>query len=150
MLTSISIVILAITGIVITFHNRAQDKRIEKLQEAVVLLMMTEPAKPVVGVFPRPFDKDELWATPQRYVLGLDTDSFKDKDGNPVDAWKTYMDKMWMTPAKPANTINNHYTIDSEASVEAIKAMFNSMPTREANQLADGIGKLDTDDYRKG
>lgn len=41
----------------------------------------------------------EIYATPQRYLLGADMGAFKDKDGNLIPAWQAYMDKLWMTPA---------------------------------------------------
>ena len=40
----------------------------------------------------------EIYATPQRYLLGANMDNFKDKDGKLIPAWQAYMDKIWMTP----------------------------------------------------
>lgn len=40
----------------------------------------------------------EFYATPQRYVLGVDEENFQDGNGNPINMWETYLGKLWALP----------------------------------------------------
>lgn len=43
----------------------------------------------------------EFFAAPQRYALGVDKNSFVDKDGQPVTAWEAYLGRVWGLKVDP-------------------------------------------------
>lgn len=145
MFLSVVILVITVALALLALVVRRNLTQIEALEFCVLHLLTAEKEenkKPVVGVFPKPFDS-ELYATPARYLLNqADVDAFKDKDGNLVPAWQTYMDKFWTAqPQKQANTynINIDTELTTEELVKKLTNLFESMPKKEADQLADVI-----------
>ncbi|HEX4018189.1 MAG TPA: phage portal protein [Frankiaceae bacterium] len=65
----------------------------------------------------------EFFSSPQRYIIGASEEAFQDPDGDPVDAWQTYIGRVLALER------------DGEGNVPAVGTFAASDPTPHTNQL---------------
>lgn len=97
----------------------------------------------------------ETVAVPKRYVLGVSKGDFVDKDGNPLPAWKSYLDAMWANQKGPkdvhvgqlpgADLTNFHNTVKmyAELASSVTGLPFRYFGANTANPAAEGAIRAD-------